>query len=451
MTEPDERSGEPRLIVVQQGDSFEQLWPELAAAAAAQLTVVDAAAAAGVVPGSSACLLAVPGVEEDAPELLTALRAAGAVAVAVVGAAAEHRLAVGAMRAGASEYFALPADVGALRAWVVEQAAANRARRRAVELAEEERRSYDFSQIVGESAGMREALRIASRIIPRGSATVLITGETGTGKEVLAQAIHYNGPRAAAPFVEVNCTALPANLLEAELFGYEKGAFTDARASKPGLFEAADGGSLFLDEIGDLPLDLQAKLLRVLEQKQVRRLGSVRSVSVDVRILAATHVDLEAAVREKRFREDLFFRLNVLPIHLPPLRERGDDILVLAERFLTAFAEEYDVPVRPLEESVRQALLTHEWPGNVRELRNALERAVLLGDGRIATADLFRSGAATARPGAAGEIPFPATLAEIERAAALRMVERLNGNKSAAAEILGISRTRLYRLLHPEV
>ncbi|HEX6308573.1 MAG TPA: sigma-54 dependent transcriptional regulator [Longimicrobiales bacterium] len=447
----DGENGEPRLAVVQRGDSFERLWPELAAAAAAHLDIVDVAGAAAVVPGASACVLALPGTEEDAAELLAPLKAAGAAAVAVVGSAADHRLAVGALRAGATEYFALPPDVGALRAWVIEQAAAYRARRSASELAEQERRSYDFSQMVGESAGMKEALRIASRIIPRGSATVLITGETGTGKEVLAQAIHYNGPRGAAPFVEVNCTALPANLLEAELFGYEKGAFTDARAAKPGLFEAADGGSLFLDEIGDLPMDLQAKLLRVIEQKQVRRLGSVRSVSVDVRIIAATHVELETAVRERRFREDLYFRLNVLPIRLPPLRERGNDILLLTERFLSAFADAYDVAVRPLDDSVRRALLTHEWPGNVRELRNALERAVLLGDGTISIADLFPGRAAAPGPGGGAEIPFPATLAEIERAAAQRMVSRLNGNKSAAADMLGISRTRLYRLLGPDV
>ncbi|MBW3552650.1 MAG: sigma 54-interacting transcriptional regulator, partial [Gemmatimonadetes bacterium] len=263
-------------------------------------------------------------------------------------------------------------------------------------------------------------------------------------KELLAQALHYNGPRGDQPFVEVNCTALPANLLEAELFGYEKGAFTDARAAKPGLFEAAHRGTLFLDEIGDLPLDLQGKLLRVLEERRVRRLGALKSVDVDVRIVAATNVDLAAAVRDGRFREDLFFRLNVVPIHLPPLRERGSDVLLLAERFLAAFAEEYELEVAPLDDEVRRAILAHDWPGNVRELRNSLERAVLLSDGRIRPEDLFRA-TPTAAP--AGALPFPASLETIERAAARSMVDRFQGNKSAAAEALGISRSRLYRLL----
>jgi two-component system response regulator HydG len=367
--------------------------------------------------------------------------------MAVVGTAAEHRLAVAAVRAGAVEYFALPQDLAALRGWVMERAAAAEARANAAVLAASERERFDFSGVVGESTGLKEALRVASRIIPRGAATVLLMGETGTGKEVLAHAIHHNGPRSAAAFVEVNCTALPANLLEAELFGYEKGAFTDARAAKPGLFEAAHGGTLFLDEIGDLPLELQGKLLRALEEKQVRRLGSVRSVQVDVRIIAATHVDLEAAVRDGRFRQDLYFRLSVLPIHLPPLRERGSDVLLLAERFLAAFAEEYDVALPTLTDEVRRAFLAYDWPGNVRELRNALERAVLLGEGDLRLDDLFRQPRVNSGGPAGAALPFPASLAEIERAAALRMVERFEGNKSAAAEVLGISRTRLYRLL----
>ncbi|NIP77985.1 MAG: AAA domain-containing protein, partial [Gemmatimonadetes bacterium] len=271
-----------------------------------------------------ALLLVVAGEEGAAPERLAELAAAGAGPVAVVGAAASHRLAVQAIRAGAAEFFALPADLEGLRAWVLDRAESARADARARRLAEEERRQYDFSRLIGESDGLKEAIRVAARIIPRGSATVLLTGETGTGKELLAQAIHYNGPRAAAPFVEVNCAALPPNLLEAELFGYEKGAFTDASAAKPGLFEAAHGGTLFLDEIGELPLELQAKLLRALEDKRVRRLGSVRALDVDVRIIAATHVDLPAAIRDGRFREDLYYRLGVVPIRLPPLRERGE-------------------------------------------------------------------------------------------------------------------------------
>lgn len=437
----------PAVALVRRGDSFERVWPELVTAAEARLWEPPDLTGLGE---AAAVLVAVPGVEEDAGELVAGVLAGGGVHIAVVGAAADHRLAVAAMRAGAGEYFALPGDLPAVGAWLADLVEKWRGRARAMELAQAERRSYDFSAVIGESEGVREALELAARVIPRGAATVLITGETGTGKEVFAQAIHYNSPRSTAPFVEVNCTALPANLLEAELFGYEKGAFTDARAAKPGLLETAAGGTLFLDEIGDLPLELQAKLLRVLEQKQVRRLGGLRTLHVDVRIVAATHVDLAQAVRERRFREDLYFRLNVLPIHLPPLRERGRDIVLLAERFLAAFAREYGINVQPLDDDLRNALLSHSWPGNVRELRNALERAVLLGDGRLSRVHLFGRTSDTLSGGAGGELPFPATLAVLERAAAQRMVERLQGNKKAAAEALGISRTRLYRLLQEE-
>jgi transcriptional regulator with PAS, ATPase and Fis domain len=276
--------------------------------------------------------------------------------------------------------------------------------------------------------------------------TVLITGETGTGKELVAQALHYNGPRGAGPFVEVNCAALPASLLEAELFGYEKGAFTDARTAKPGLFEAAHGGTLFLDEVGDLAPDLQVKLLKVLEDRKIRRLGSVRTRDVDIRLVAATHVDLVAAVREGTFREDLYYRLNVIPVHLPPLRERADDVVLLARHFVRATAERHGLDAPDLLPPVASRLRAYDWPGNVRELRNAIERAVLLGDRRLSAEDLALGELGTPAM-SAGPIPFPATLAEIERAAASAALERESGNKSAAAQLLGISRTRLYRLL----
>jgi DNA-binding NtrC family response regulator len=435
----------PVLAVLQRGDSFAHVWPQLTASLGVRLRT--GSNADGLAPLGEACclLLVLSGEEERAAAELPSLQAAGAGAIAVVGSSESHRLAISAIRAGAREYFALPADVEALRVWVGERVGAELSRRRAAELAAAERTRFDFSGMVGASAALRAALDAAARLIPHRGATVLITGETGTGKEVLARAIHYNGPNAVGPFVEVNCTALPAQLLEAELFGYEKGAFTDARAAKPGLFEAAHGGTLFLDEIGDLPLDLQAKLLRALEQKQVRRLGSLRTLAVDARIVVATHVDLAAAAREGRFREDLFFRLSVVPIHLPPLRDRGRDVLLLAERFAHSFAAEYAVGVPTLTDDVRRALLAHDWPGNVRELRNAIERAILLGDGGISVDHLFAASAGSGRAGTG--IPFPATLAEIERAAVRRMIERLDGNKSAAAEVLGISRSRLYRLL----
>ncbi len=434
------------LAVLARSEAFAAFWAELARSAEAELRVVDSTA--DLPPAAQLCgtILVLAGEESAAGELVEEARARGAGDIVVVGAAVDHRPAVAAIRAGAANYFALPPDVEALRSWAIERAQRLRGRERAAALAAHEQARYDFSRLVGESAPLRQALDRAARIIPHGTATVLITGETGTGKELLAQAIHYNGPRAEQPFVEINCTALPPNLLEAELFGYEKGAFTDARAPKPGLFEAAAGGTMFLDEVGDLSLDLQAKLLKVLDQKEVRRLGSLRTHKVDVRLVAATHVDMAAAVRESRFREDLFYRLNVVPLHLPPLRERGDDVLLLTEYFLERFSAEYDVPRPALTEPIRCVLRTHPWPGNVRELRNAVERAILLGGGELRSDDLFPEGP-TAAAAAEAPIPFPASMDRIEESAARAMVERFAGNKRAAADALGISRSRLYRLL----
>ena len=429
-------------------DAFASVWAELVLVAGGAAR--EAASVPELMPlGNAAGVIVAAGGEEGAAiALLRDVREATRAPVVVVGASADHRVAVSVVRAGANDYLVLPTELTSLRSWARERVEAVRAHESARALASYEREQYDFSRMIGTSEGLRGALERASRVIGRGQATVLITGETGTGKELLAQAIHYNGPRGARPMVEVNCTALPANLLEAELFGYEKGAFTGATAPKPGLFEAADGGTLFLDEIGDLSLDLQAKLLRALEQREVRRLGSVRSVAVDVRIIAATHVDLAAAVRDGRFREDLYYRLSVVPIHLPALRERGDDIILLADAFLHRLAAEYDVPAPDLTNEVKAALRAHAWRGNVRELRNAIERALLLGDGALHEHDLLpreRVHATQESP-----IPFPARMDDIERGAAEAMVARFDGNKTAAAAALGISRSRLYRLIGEE-
>jgi DNA-binding NtrC family response regulator len=440
------------LIVVARSESFSSVWPQLAAGTGTEARVVEQADDAGPAADALAVVLAVAGVEEEAEPLLRSMAAAGSPAPLVVGAREDHRLAVSLVRAGAADYFALPGDLEALRAELAERARRRDARAGGGRLAEAERSTFDFGRIIGKSPQLRAALDRAARIIPRDRATVLITGETGTGKELMAQAIHYNGPRAAAPFVELNCNAIPQQLLESELFGHEKGAFTDARTAKPGLMEAADGGTLFLDEIGDLPLPLQGKVLKALEEKQVRRVGALRARTVDLRIVAATHVDLAAAVKRGDFREDLFYRLSVIPIHLPPLRERGDDVILIAEHFLRTLAELYGMAPPAVSPELRRALVSHPWPGNVRELRNGLERALLLGDGGLDPADLFPLGvdSKSVATNGGGAIPFPATLSEIERAAATAMVERFEGNKSAAADALGISRSRLYRLLEGE-
>ena len=433
------------LVVIARSDSFSSLWPELAPQGA-EVRVVAGAREVGAPGDALAVVLAVAGVEEEAEAELRALAAAGAPAPLVVGARADHRLAATLVRAGAADYFALPADLHALKTEMAERARRREERAAGARLATSERAAFDFGRIIGRSPRIRAAIDRAARIIPRDRATVLITGETGTGKELMAHAIHYNGPRAAAPFVELNCAAIPSGLLESELFGHERGAFTDARVAKPGLFEAADGGTLFLDEIGELPPTLQGKILKALEEKVVRRVGATKARLVDVRIIAATHVELAAAVARREFREDLYYRLNVIPIHLPPLRERGDDVVLIAEGLLRTLAAQYGLDTPAIPPELRRALVAHSWPGNVRELRNGLERALLLGDGGLDPADLFPGGT-TPAAGGSGEIPFPATLAEIERAAATAMLARFDDNKSAAADALGISRSRLYRLL----
>ena len=358
---------------------------------------------------------------------------------------ASYRLAAQIVAAGAADYFALPEDRDGLRDALAAAVHRRQAALGRAALAHLEAQAHAFRDIVGDSQALKSALERAARVVPHRDATILITGETGTGKELLARALHYGGPRAAAPFVELNCAALPAQLLESELFGHERGAFTDAKTAKPGLFEVAQGGTMFLDEVDHVAPELQGKLLRALDQKSVRRLGATVARTVDVRIVAATNADLGAAVQAGRFREDLFYRLNVIALELPPLRERGNNVILLAEAFLQKFSTTYQLPQPSLTPEVRRALLAHLWPGNVRELRNTIERAVLLSPpGTFALTELAAR-PIRATPG--GPLPFPATLAEIQRSAAQAMLQAAGGNRSEAARRLGISRSRLQRLL----
>lgn len=433
-----------RLAVITLSDSFAEIWTQLAEYAGATLEVADSVGEIRALQTTCGVIVAAGGMERKVAETLRELGAAQAPETVVVGAETHHRIVASIFQAGAANYFAFPEDLLLCRDWVAERVERLEDQRKARVFAADERHRFDFTRLIGTSPRLHAALRRTARVIPRGTATVLLTGETGTGKELIARAIHYNSARVSGPFVEINCTTLPSNLLEAELFGYEPGAFTDARVAKPGLFEVANGGTLFLDEIGDLPVSLQGKLLRVLEEKRVRRLGSVREVDIDVRVVAATHVDLPTAINDGRFREDLFFRLNVVPIRLPSLRERGDDVLLLAEHFLDRFSKEYEVRRAPLTSDIRRALRAHAWPGNVRELRNAIERAVLLGDGNLFVDDLFPEDIPSPSN---GPLPFPAALSVIEAAAAHAMVIRCGGNKSEAAKALETSRKHLYTLL----
>ena len=364
-------------MVVRLSDSFAEFWPLVAGEVGAQLA--DHSAPPESLPAETvAIVVAAGGSEQSLPQFLRGFTAPPGIPVLAVGASTGHRHAAHAVAAGAADYFALPEDRDALRDTIAAAVARRGEAVARAALARLESQAHAFREIVGDSAALRAALERAARILPHSEATILVTGETGTGKELLARALHYGGPRADAPFVEVNCAAIPANLLESELFGYERGAFTDAKTAKPGLFEAAEGGSLFLDEIDRLALELQSKLLRTLEQKMTRRLGATASRRFDVRLIAATNADLAAEIRAGRFREDLFYRLNVVTIELPPLRARGDDVIRLAELFLKKFSAQYALPEPALSADVRAALSAHTWPGNVRELRNAIERALLL-------------------------------------------------------------------------
>jgi DNA-binding NtrC family response regulator len=437
-----------RLVVVRLSDSFAEFWPLVAADVDAELVLREAESAEPLPGETAAIVVAAGGCEHQLADFLRRFPGQAGVPILAVGASTAHRQAAQAVAAGAADYFALPEDRDALRETI---AAAGRRRDEAVArgaLARLESQAHAFHEMVGESAPLRAALDRAARVLPHADATVLVTGETGTGKELLARAVHYGGSRADAPFVEVNCAAIPANLLESELFGYERGAFTDAKTAKPGLFEAAEGGSLFLDEIDRLAPELQAKLLRTLEQKSARRLGSTTSRRFDVRLIAATNADLATEVRAGRFREDLFYRLNVVTLELPPLRARGDDVLRLAEFFLKRFSAQYALPEPPLSPTVRSALSAYAWPGNVRELRNTIERALLLS--APGTLELAEIEVRPPRPPTDGVLPFPARLSEVVQAAAREMLNLTLGNRSEAARRLGISRSRLQRLLRGE-
>ncbi len=371
--------------------------------------------------------------------------------------------AVEAMKLGAFDYLSKPIDLEELRL-VVEKALESLRRTRELDYlrsrADKENPSH---QIIGRSAPMREVEILVERISSieatsgREAPAILITGETGTGKELVARAIHASSPRAKGPFVEINCAAIPATLLEAELFGYEKGAFTDAKAAKIGLFEAADSGTLFLDEIGSMDLSLQAKLLKAIEEKSVRRLGSIRSRRFNVMLIAATNQLLERAIQGRTFREDLYYRLKVLTIHLPPLREREDDVVLLAEHFVKLHARRYNRGEKELSESAKTVIAGYNWPGNVRELSNVIERAVLLKTGKTIEPDDLGLGpvnraeqpsAAKPRDGfLAIDLSKGVVLEELERTIIERVLSQTGWNRTRAAQLLGLSRETLrYRI-----
>ena len=351
-----------------------------------------------------------------------------------------------AMKLGACDYFEKGHEPDELLHRIDRALGEKALRRENANLRAQVRERFALPGLVAASPGMRAVLDVIGRVAPT-DATVLVHGESGTGKEVIAKAIHHASPRARGSFVAVNCAALPETLLESELFGHVRGAFTGATAAKKGLFEEADRGTLLLDEIGEMPPSLQAKLLRTLQSGEIRPVGSTQAVTIDARVIAATHRDLALLIRQGAFREDLYYRLNVISVPLPPLRERREDVPLLAEHFLARFAERQGRALR-LGADAMDRLLRYAWPGNVRELENAMERAAILAAGDVVTAGDLPPHVSAGL--ALGQAPAPdaaRTLAEAERALIVQAVERAGGNHSRAAESLGIGRTTLWRKL----
>ena len=391
--------------------------------------------------------LKMPGM--DGQELLSRVRQGyPEVAVVIMTAHGTIRSAVEALRQGAEDYLTKPVDVEEVE-YLLDQVLKRRKLISETRLLRERLdEKYRFENIIGHSPEMLEVFRLVEQVAPT-QASVLITGESGTGKELIAQAIHQRSQRREAPFIKVSCAALPETLLESELFGHERGSFTGALARRAGRFEIAAGGTVFLDEVGDIPLGMQVKLLRFLQDHQFERVGGNQTLTVDVRVITATHRDLQAFIKEGKFREDLYYRLNVIEIPLPPLRSKLQDIPLLTDFFLKKYSAANGKEIKAVSDEVLSALMAYAWPGNVRELEHALERAVILSRGDELDLSLFPTLPRTAQPSRMAKKPVSpgATMEEIEREAILRTLESVGGSTSRAAAVLKISpRTIQYKL-----
>src|ERR1041385_719350 len=365
---------------------------------------------------------------------------------------------ISALRGGAYDFIGKPISLEELRITIRNAIEARHLRREVEQVRRERAREFNFRQIIGESPAMKKMLSLAAKVAESEVSSVLLQGESGTGKDLIAKAIHYGSQRAAKPFVAVNCAALPATLIESELFGYEKGAFTDAKARKEGLFEQAEGGTLLLDEIGELELSLQAKLLRVLEEGAFRRVGGLKDIPLDVRVLAASNRDLKTESEAGRFRLDLYYRLSIIQIDIPPLRERGDDVLLLSQHYIDAIgAKLRRRKITGLSPEATAVFRKYDWPGNVRELRNVIERALILEDADQVTTEylpgsLLMSPRLEQTTTSDGSPLFVLpnegiSLDDAELSFVRQAIERSGGNQTRAAELLGISRDQLrYRL-----
>lgn len=366
------------------------------------------------------------------------------------------RLAVEAIKAGFHEVIDLSAEAAKLQKELSKLAEHWQAQQQGENLHQQQKTKFDYSRLIGNSPVMQQICEILSKVAGRKWVNVLVRGETGTGKELIARTLHYNSFSQFQPFVEINCSAIPENLLESELFGYEKGAFTDAKARKKGLFELAENGTLFLDEIGEISMSMQVKLLKVIEEKKIRRLGGTEEIHVNTRIIAATNRDLSAAIRDGRFRQDLFYRLNVISIYLPALRERGDDVMLLARHFLVHYAKEYENGLTGFAPEAEALLKSHHWPGNVRELQHTIERIVLLADGQHVTREALAEAIESDTPSHMSEknqtttvkIEIPPegmSLDDGEQKLILAVLKEMHWNKRRTCHALKISRPRLDR------
>jgi two-component system, NtrC family, response regulator AtoC len=357
-------------------------------------------------------------------------------------------VAVEAMKQGAFHYVNKPFNLDEIAVLVEKALETTRLRREVRTLRANQAQPYHFDSIVGESNAVAAVRALLRKVAASPASTVLLTGESGTGKDLAAKVLHYNSARASKPFMNITCSALPEALLESELFGHERGAFTGADRQKRGLFETADGGTVFLDEIGEMVPGLQAKLLRFLEEKTFKRVGGAADIRVDVRVVAATNRNLQEEVRQGKFREDLYYRLNVLPIALPPLRERSEDIARLVDFYVDAYGTEFKRRIRGVAPEAMDKLKRHSWPGNIRELRNAVERAMLLAEGETLTAADFSMAIAGAPLSERVELPANGiNLEELERSLLVQALERTSWNQTKAAALLGLNRDQIrYRI-----